>query len=108
VDAVAGYRNGHGKERRLSMQGGTIRLRRPRVRGTPGRFERKIRPLFARRTAEVGTLLPALYLHGLALGDFELALRGLLGDGAPLSSASIARLKAQGKRGGWRRGTLRA
>ena len=94
VDAVAGYRNGHGKERRLSMQGGTIRLRRPRVRGTQGRFESKILPLFARRTAEVGTLLPALYLHGLALGDFELALRGLLGDGAPLSSASIARLKA--------------
>jgi len=33
----------------------------------------------------------------LALGDFDLALRGLLGDGAPLSAASIARLKA-----GWR------
>ncbi len=32
VDAPAGYRNGHGKERRLSMQGGTITLRRPRVR----------------------------------------------------------------------------
>ena len=40
-------------------------------------------------------LLPQLYLHGLALGDFELALRGLLGEGAPLSAASIARLKAQ-------------
>src|SRR6266545_6087198 len=39
-------------------------------------------------------LLPELYLHGLALGDFDLALRGLLGDGAPLSAASIARLKA--------------
>jgi putative transposase len=30
-------------------------------------------------------MLPELYLHGLAKGDFELALRGLLGDGAPLS-----------------------
>jgi hypothetical protein len=39
-------------------------------------------------------LLPQLYLHGLALGDFDLALRGLLGDGAPLSAASVARLKA--------------
>jgi hypothetical protein len=35
-----------------------------------------------------------LYLHGLAKGDFELALRGLLGDGAPLSRSSIERLKA--------------
>jgi len=29
------------------------------------------------------------------LGDFELALRGLLGDGAPLSPASLLRLKTQ-------------
>lgn len=40
-------------------------------------------------------LLPQLYLHGLALGDCELALRGLLGEGAPLSSTSLQRLKAQ-------------
>jgi len=40
-------------------------------------------------------LLPQLYLHGLALGDFELALRGLLGEGAPLSPASLLRLKTQ-------------
>jgi transposase-like protein len=50
-------------------------------------------PLFQRRTAEVGALLPQLYLHGLAQGDFELALRGLLGEGAPLSAASIQRLR---------------
>ena len=34
-------------------------------------------------------------LHGLALGDFELALRGLLGEGAPLSPASLLRLRTQ-------------
>jgi len=39
--------------------------------------------------------LPELYLHGVAQGDFELALRGLLGEGAPLSGASIARLKGK-------------
>lgn len=33
--------------------------------------------------------------YGLAQGDFELAPRGLLGEGAPLSPSSIARLKAQ-------------
>jgi len=76
------------------MQSGTITLRRPRLRGLEERFESKILPLFARRTKELGALLPELYLHGLSLGDFELALRGLLGEGAPLSASSIARLKA--------------
>src|SRR5712691_4102615 len=108
VDAPAGYRNGYGQERRLSMQGGTITLRRPRVRSIEGRFESKILPLFARRTAEVGKLLPELYLHGLALGDFELALRGLLGEGAPLSASSIARLRAvwEAELAEWRRRPL--
>jgi hypothetical protein len=32
-------------------------------------------------------------MHGLAPGDFELALRALLGDGAPLSGPTVARLK---------------
>jgi putative transposase len=94
VDAVAGYRNGFGKARRLSLSNGTITLCRPRVRGLSERFESRLLPAFKRRTKEVGRLLPELYLHGLAQGDFDLALRGLLGDGAPLSAPSIARLKA--------------
>ena len=93
VDARAGYRNGYGKPRRLSMSSGTITVRRPRVRGLEEGFESRVLPLFARRTKEVGLLIPELYLHGLAEGDFELALRGLLGDGAPLSKASIRRLR---------------
>ena len=51
-------------------------------------------PLFQRRMIEVVRLLPELHLHGLSQGDFELALRGLLGDGASLSPSSIARLRA--------------
>ena len=43
----------------------------------------------------MGELIPELYLHGLAGGDFELALRGLLGDGAPLSKSSVGRLRAR-------------
>jgi hypothetical protein len=50
-------------------------------------------PLFKRQTKEVGELLLQLYFHGLALGDFEMALRGLLGEGALLSPASLLRLK---------------
>lgn len=95
VDAGGGYRNGYGKPRRLGLSCGTVELRRPRVRGLEERFESRILPLFVRRTQEVGDLLPELYLHGLAMGDFELALRGLLGEAAPLSESSIARLKAK-------------
>lgn len=95
VDAPAGYRNGHGKTRRLAMMAGTIEVKRPRVRGLEQRFESRLLPLFVRRTEAVSELLPQLYLHGLAEGDFELALRGLLGDGAPLSASSIERLRAK-------------
>ncbi len=93
VDAP-GSRNGYGKPRRLALMSGPIEVRRPRIRGLEERFESRILPLFQRRTQEVTRLLPELYLHGLSQGDFELALRGLLGDGAPLSPSSIARLRA--------------
>lgn len=95
VDPPTGSRNGYGKLRQFSMMNGTITVRRPRVRDLVDRFESKILPLFKRRTQEVGTLLPELYLHGLSSGDFELALRGLRGEGAPLSASSIQRLKAR-------------
>jgi len=93
VDAPEGYRNGYGKPRRLTLSGGTVTIRRPRARGLEERFMSRILPLFARRTREVGELLPELYLHGLSEGDFDLALRGLLGEGAALSVATLGRLK---------------
>jgi len=95
VEAPAGYRNGHGKPRQLTLGGGTIRLRRPRVRGLEERFESRVLPLFVRRSQEVSALLPELYLHGLAEGDFDLALRGLLGEEAALSASTVARLKSK-------------
>jgi len=93
VDSAPGYRSGHGKPRRLTLCNGTVTVRRPRVRGLEQRFESRLLPLFARRTPEVNALLPELYLHGLALGDVDLALRGLLGEDAPLSGATVSRLK---------------
>lgn len=95
VDARQGYRNGHGKPRKLSVKTGTVTVRRPRIRDADERFESRILPLFARRTNEIGDALLDLYLHGLSQGDFELALRGVLGDGAPLSASSIERLRAK-------------
>jgi transposase-like protein len=53
--------------------------------------------LFAKRTQSVSEAIPELYLHGLAEGDFDLALRGLLGDKAPLSASTVARLKQRWK-----------
>ena len=95
VDTPPGYRNGHGKERKLTLSCGTITLRRPRVRGLEERFQSRLLPLFARRSQEVDRLIPELYLHGLAEGDFDLALRGLLGAEAPISASTVARLKQQ-------------
>ena len=93
VDAAPGYRNGYGKPRRLGLSCGTIEVRRPRVRNVEERFESRVLPLFKRHSQEVAALLPELYLHGRSQGDFELALRGLLGSSAPLSPASIERLR---------------
>ncbi len=88
-----GYRNGYGRKRRFTLSVGTVEIRRPRVRNLEERFVSRVLPLFKRQTKQVRDLLPELYLHGLASGDFELALRGLLGEGAPLSSTSLQRLK---------------
>jgi putative transposase len=95
IDGTPGYWNGHGKRKKFTVMNGTITVRRPRVRGSEERFESKIIPFFKRRSKEVGQMLPELYLHGLAKGDFEMALRGLLGEGAPLSASAIERLKAK-------------
>jgi len=93
VDAGGGSRNGYGRPRRVALHAGTIVVRRPRVRGMDTRFTSQVLPLFKRRTGTVADTLRDLYLHGLALGDFEQALRGVLGAGAPLSASSIARLR---------------
>jgi len=90
-----GYRNGYGRARRFTLSMGTIEVRRPRVRNLDERFVSRVLPLFKRQTRQVRDLLPELYLHGLAGGDFELALRGLLGEGAPLSASSLQRLKGK-------------
>jgi transposase-like protein len=99
-----GYRNGYGKPRRFTMSLGTMEVRRPRVRDLGERFVSKILPMFKRQSKEVRELIPELYLHGLASGDFEMALRELLGEGAPLSASSLQRLKEkwQGEYDQWK------
>jgi len=98
-----GYRNGYGKPRRFAMSIGTIEIQRPRVRDFGERFRSRVLPMFKRQSKQVRALIPELYLHGLASGDFELALRHLLGEGAPLSAGSLQRLKEkwQGEYAQW-------
>ena len=107
-DSPPGYRNGYGKQRKLTLGCGTITVHRPRVRGLEGRFESRVLPLFARRSKGVSQLIPQLYLHGLAQGDFDLALRGLLGEGGPISASTVARLKEQWQAEwqGWKKRSL--
>ena len=109
IDSPQGSRNGHGKPRQVTLMNGTVKVRRPRVRDVEDHFESKVLPLFKRQTQEVRNMIPELYLHGLSSGDFELAMRGLLGDGAPLSASSIQRLKTKWEveYDGWRRSDLK-
>lgn len=90
-----GFRNGFGKKRKVVVGCGTMELRAPRVRDTLEPFESEVLAKYQRQSDGVRELIPELYLHGLATGDFELAMRGLLGDGASLSAASVTRLKAK-------------
>ena len=92
-DNDVGYQNGYAPPRRLTLSSGTIQVRRPRIRDPEERFESRLLPLFVHRTREVADLIPELYLHGLSEGDFDLALRGLLGEEAPISASTVARLK---------------
>lgn len=54
-----------------------------------------LQPRRGQTVATVGRMLSELYLHGLSTGVFDLALCGLLSEGAPLSASSIQRLKAR-------------
>ncbi len=91
--ATAAIGTGHPRPRRLTLSSGTIEVNRPTVRNAEEKFESRLLPLFTRRSNEVSELIPQLYPHGLPEGDFDLALRVLLGEDAPMPAATVARLK---------------
>jgi len=90
-----GYRNGYGKGRQVTLGSGTVKVRAPRVRDSAEPFASQVLPAWQRRSRAVQALIPELYVQGLATGDFEPALRGLLGEEASLSPSTVVRLKAQ-------------
>ena len=67
------------------------------------RYERRVTPLFAKRTRQVRELIPELGTCMVwRMGDSHLALRGLLGDKAVVTASTVARLieEVAGRMGG--------
>ena len=88
-------RNGKARSRWVTVGSGTLDITAPRVhdRRAGHRFTSAILPPYVRRSPKVESVLPVLYLRGLSTGDFEPALRDLLGEKASgLSPTSISRL----------------
>ena len=104
VDAPPGYRNGYGKPRRLAMSSGTIEVRRPRVRGRSRAGCCRCSPADAGGGGSDPGVVPAR----AGRGRLRAGLRGLLGDGAPLSKTSVGRLRAKwtAEQEAWRRRPL--
>ncbi|MEX1182355.1 MAG: IS256 family transposase [Gemmatimonadota bacterium] len=93
-------RNGKAQARQVTMGSGTVEITAPRVNdrrtdaeGNRQRFTSAILPPYMRRSPKVAEVLPILYLRGLSTGDFQEALKTLLGDeAAGLSPSNISKL----------------
>ncbi len=91
-------RNGRGRPRKLTVGSGTIELQAPRVNDSRDghKFESIILPPYVRKSPNVQSILPLLYLKGLSGNAFYSALSDLLGeDAGGLSASSISLLKNQ-------------
>jgi transposase-like protein len=100
-------RHGKARPRQVTIGAGTMTVKAPRVRdrrvdaeGNRQRFTSWILPPYMRRSPKVAEVLPILYLRGLSTGDFQEALKSLLGEeaSAGLSPTTITRLL-----GAWQR-----
>lgn len=93
-------RNGRAKARQVTVGSGTVEITAPRVNdrrvdadGNRQRFTSAILPPYMRRSPKVAEVLPILYLRGLSTGDFQEALKALLGEeAAGLSPSNISKL----------------
>jgi putative transposase len=89
-------RNGKGRPRKITVGSGTLEVKAPRVndRREDKQFTSKILPPYMRKSPNVESLLPILYLKGLSTNNFKTALTCLLGEGASgLSASAITSLK---------------
>jgi transposase-like protein len=98
-------RNGYCQPREVLTSAGAVEVTASRVNhrrtdpetGERKRFSSAILPAWARKTPKISEVLPLLYLHGLATGDFVPALGQFLGSSAGLSAGVITRLTEQWK-----------
>jgi putative transposase len=89
-ESTVKYRNGYGKERKITIGSGTARIRVPRTRDG---FRSAIIKPYQRRSENVDEMILDLYLHGISTGDFNRFLDKMLGEEAALSSKTIQRMK---------------
>ena len=89
-----------------------MKVETPRVYDKrPGeKFSSNILPPYLRRSPQLETAVPVLYLRGLSTGDFQPALSALLGEEAiaGFSASTVTRLLAiwQEEYRGWRKRSL--
>jgi putative transposase len=86
------YRNGFAQKRHLTAGCGSFGIRVPRLRE---QYTSAIVDRYQRLTPGITELIPQIYLHGLASGDFQQCFGAFLGSEAPLSETSILRQKQQ-------------
>jgi putative transposase len=86
------YRNGFARKRHLTAGCGSFGIRVPRLRE---QYTSAIVDRYQRLTPGITELIPQIYLHGLASGDFQQCFGAFLGSEAPLSETSILRQKQQ-------------
>jgi putative transposase len=91
-DTQKHYRNGLAKKRHLTAGCGSFGIRVPRLRE---QYTSAIVDRYQRLSPGMTSLIPELYLHGLASGDFQQCFSAFLGAEAPLSETSILRQKQQ-------------
>lgn len=86
-------RNGYAKSRKIQTISGTIEVKSPRVNDARenSKFVSKLLPPYLRRSPEVESLIPSLYLSGVSTGKFGAIFKEYFGKG--LSPATVVKLK---------------
>lgn len=91
-------RNGYLPARKVQTGIGGVPVRVPRSKDRKDVgivYESAIVPRYLRRSKSIEELIPWLYLRGVSTGNFEDALKALLGENAKgLTASTISRLKA--------------
>ena len=105
-------RHGKARKRKIQCGAGSIEVQAPRVKDKrpEQKFSSNILPPYLRRSPQLETAVPVLYLRGLSTGDFKPALSVLLGEEAiaGFSASTVTRLLAiwQEEYRGWRKRSL--